>query len=63
MMYNVAVRVTVWLAVFISAVAASHSPAYSQALEKMRLGYSGTGLNNYVLEMGRRGGLFRKNGL
>ena len=29
----------------------------------MRLGYSGTGLNNYVLEMGRRGGIFRKNGL
>src|SRR5215813_8204114 len=63
MMYNVAIRVTVWLAVLILAVAASHSPAYSQALEKMRLGYSGTGLNNYVLEMGRRGGLFRKNGL
>jgi len=63
MMYNVAIRVAVWLAVFILAVAASHSPAYSQALEKMRLGYSGTGLNNYVLEMGRRGGLFRKNGL
>ena len=62
-MYSVAIRVAVWLAVFILAVAASHSPAYSQALEKMRLGYSGTGLNNYVLEMGRRGGLFRKNGL
>jgi NitT/TauT family transport system substrate-binding protein len=29
----------------------------------MRLGYSGTGLNNYVLEMGRRAGIFRKNGL
>src|SRR5262249_13599285 len=63
MMYNVAIRVTVWLAVFILAIAASHSPAYSQALEKMRLGYSGTGLNNYVLEMGHRGGIFRKNGL
>src|SRR5215468_7719773 len=62
MMGSVAIRVAVWLVVFISAVA-SHSPAYSQALEKMRLGYSGTGLNNYVLEMGRRGGLFRKNGL
>ena len=36
--------------------------AFGQTLEKMRLGYSGTGLNNYVLEMGRRAGLFRKNG-
>src|SRR5215813_3537406 len=62
-MYNVAIRVTVWLAVFILAIAASHSPAHSQALEKMRLSYSGTGLNNYVLEMGHRGGISRKNGL
>ena len=37
--------------------------AFGQTLEKMRLGYSGTGLNNYVLEMGRRAGLFRRNGL
>ena len=37
--------------------------APAQTLEKMRLGYSGTGLNNYVLEMGRRTSLFRKNGL
>jgi NitT/TauT family transport system substrate-binding protein len=37
--------------------------AFGPTLEKMRLGYSGTGLNNYVLEMGRRAGLFRKNGL
>ena len=37
--------------------------AFGQTLEKMRLGYSGTGLNNYVLEMGCRAGLFRKNGL
>src|SRR5262245_40018783 len=63
MMHNVAIRVAVCVVVFILAVAASHSPAYSQALEKMRLGYSGTGLNNYVLEMGRRGGIFRTNGL
>ena len=41
----------------------SSSIALAQTLEKMRLGYSGTGLNNYVLEMGRRAGLFRKNGL
>src|SRR5688572_20121514 len=35
----------------------------SQTLDKVRLGYSGTGINNYVLEMGRRLGIFRKNGL
>jgi NitT/TauT family transport system substrate-binding protein len=35
----------------------------AQSPEKMRLGYSGTGINNYVLEMGRRLGLFRKNGV
>src|SRR4030095_15364833 len=44
-------------------VAASFTLGPSQTQEKMRLGYSGTGLNNYVLEMGRRGGIFRKNGL
>jgi NitT/TauT family transport system substrate-binding protein len=37
--------------------------ALGQSLDKMRLGYSGTGLNSYVLEMGRRTGIFRKNGL
>src|SRR6266542_1851358 len=42
-------------------VGANKLPA--QSLDKVRLGYSGTGLNNYVLDMGRRGGIFRKNGL
>jgi len=37
--------------------------AHGQPLDKMRLGYSGTGINNYVLEMGRRLGIFRRNGL
>ena len=37
--------------------------APGQTLDKIRLGYSGTGLNNYVLEMGKRQGFFRKNGL
>ncbi|HEV8344386.1 MAG TPA: ABC transporter substrate-binding protein [Candidatus Binatia bacterium] len=37
--------------------------AAAQTLEKMRLGYSGTGITNYVVEMGRRMGIFRKNGL
>jgi NitT/TauT family transport system substrate-binding protein len=38
-------------------------PGGAQTLDKMRLGYSGTGLNNYVLEAGRRLGIFRRNGL
>src|SRR5256886_3961737 len=63
MMHNVAIRVAVSLAVFLLAVAVLFNAAYSQTLDKMRLGYSGTGLNNYVLEIGRRGGIFRKNGL
>ena len=29
----------------------------------MRLGYSGTGINNYLLEMGKRQGIFRKYGI
>ena len=62
-MHNIKVRVTASLAVFLLAVAFLYCPAYSQTLDKMRLGYSGTGLNNYVLEMGRRSGIFRKNGL
>jgi len=35
----------------------------AQPMEKMRLGYSGTGINNYVLEMGKRHGIFRRNGI
>jgi ABC-type nitrate/sulfonate/bicarbonate transport system substrate-binding protein len=37
--------------------------ATAQGLEKIPLGYSGTGINNYVLEMGKRTGIFKKNGL
>ncbi len=63
-MHNVNARVAVSLAISLFWVAAaSFNPACSQTLDKMRLGYSGTGLNNYVLEMGRRAGIFRKNGL
>ena len=41
------------------------SPVFSfaQTLDKMRLGYSGTGINNYVLEIGRRADIFRRNGV
>lgn len=35
----------------------------AQPLDKIHLGYSGTGLNAYVLEIGKRLGLFRKNGV
>jgi len=35
----------------------------AQTLAKIRLGYSGTGINNYVLEMGKRQGIFRRNGI
>jgi NitT/TauT family transport system substrate-binding protein len=35
----------------------------AQTFDKVRLGYSGTGINNYTLEMGKRQGIFRKNGI
>ena len=35
----------------------------AQTLDKIRLGYSGTGINNYLLEMGKRQGIFRRNGI
>ena len=55
---HIAVLVAAWLAAM-----AAVGTLSAQTLDKMRLGYSGTGLNNYVLEMGRRAGIFRKNGL
>lgn len=55
----------VWL--FVSLVILlSSAPCFdaaAQNLEKVRLGYSGTGINNYVLQIGKRLGIFRKNGL
>lgn len=41
----------------------AYSHGSAQTPEKIRLGYSGTGINNYVLDMGKRQGIFRKNGL
>ncbi len=38
-------------------------PVMSQVIDKIRLGYSGTGINNYVLDMGKRTGIFKKNGI
>lgn len=39
----------------------NHSSA--QSLDKVHLGYSGTGLSQYVVEIGKRLGLFRKNNI
>jgi NitT/TauT family transport system substrate-binding protein len=36
---------------------------YGQGIEKLNIGYSGTGITQYVLEMPRRLGIYRKNGL
>jgi ABC-type nitrate/sulfonate/bicarbonate transport system substrate-binding protein len=47
--------------IFASLVIIKTLPA--QPLDKMRLGYSGTGINNYVLEMGKRQGIFCRNGI
>ena len=49
-------------AIFISTLGLIH-PLGAQTVEKMRLGYSGTGLSNYALEMGKRLGIFRRNGI
>ena len=35
--------------------------AKAQILDKTRLGYSRTGINNYVLEMSKRTAIFKKN--
>jgi NitT/TauT family transport system substrate-binding protein len=51
------------LLIFLLAALAAINLAFAQTVEKMRLGYSGTGINNYTLEMGRRAGIFRRNGL
>jgi ABC-type nitrate/sulfonate/bicarbonate transport system substrate-binding protein len=53
----------VFVGTILFALAAGPRDLPSQTLDKMRLGYSGTGINNYVLEMGKRLGIFRKNGL
>jgi NitT/TauT family transport system substrate-binding protein len=52
-----------FLSVLIIFLTATVNLGSAQTPEKTRLGYSGTGINNYVLEMGRRLGLFRKNGV
>jgi NitT/TauT family transport system substrate-binding protein len=46
----------------LASAAVPNSPL-AQSLERVRLGYSGTGLNNYTLEIGKRLGIFRRNGI
>jgi NitT/TauT family transport system substrate-binding protein len=57
------IRYGTFLVSILLAATVSVDFASAQTLEKMRLGYSGTGLNNYVLQMGSRSGIFRKNGI
>jgi ABC-type nitrate/sulfonate/bicarbonate transport system substrate-binding protein len=49
------------LAVLASFVGAR--PIIAQSLEKVRLGNSGTGINVYLLDIGKRLGIFRKHGI
>jgi NitT/TauT family transport system substrate-binding protein len=56
-------RVWPFVALVILMLSAPCFDAAAQTLEKVRLGYSGTGLNNYTLEMGKRLGIFRRNGI
>jgi hypothetical protein len=41
----------------------SRNSLFAQPLEKLNVGYSGTGITAYVLEIPRKLGIFRKNGL
>jgi NitT/TauT family transport system substrate-binding protein len=36
---------------------------FAQTLDRIRLGYSGTGISSYSMEIGKRLGIFRRNGL
>jgi len=54
-------RLFVLLIIFMSAT--TRFDAAAQTPDKVRLGYSGTGINNYVLQIGKRLGIFRRNGI
>ncbi len=62
-MKNIPLRLRVFFSLVLIAVAGVTEIVSAQTLEKMRLGYSGTGINNYILDTGRRFGIFRRNGL
>jgi NitT/TauT family transport system substrate-binding protein len=58
MLWNPATLRFVVVLLFASIGFPGNMPA--QTLDKIRMGYSGTGINNYVVELGRRQGIFRK---
>jgi NitT/TauT family transport system substrate-binding protein len=58
----------VWFAALLTTLAVYSSipcleVGWAQELQKINVGYSGTGTSQYALEITRRQGLFRKNGL
>ena len=58
----------VWFAAVLTTLAVYSSipcleVTWAQELQKINVGYSGTGVSQYTLEIARRQGLFRKNGL
>jgi NitT/TauT family transport system substrate-binding protein len=58
----------VWFAAVLTTLAVYSSipcleVSWAQELQKLNVGYSGTGISQYTLEIARRQGLFRKNGL
>jgi NitT/TauT family transport system substrate-binding protein len=58
----------VWFAAVLTTLAVYSSipcleVSWAQELQKVNVGYSGTGISQYTLEIARRQGLFRKNGL
>jgi NitT/TauT family transport system substrate-binding protein len=58
----------VWFAAVLTTLAVYSSipcpeVTWAQELQKLNVGYSGTGVSQYALEITRRQGLFRKNGL
>src|ERR1700675_3196098 len=57
------VKVLTFLALLAGPCFAPFHPAGAQELQKINIGYSGTGITQYTLEIARRQGIFRKNGL
>jgi hypothetical protein len=51
------------LTFLIALLSSSFLLPYSQPLTKIRIGYSGTGDSQYILQLPRTQGIFQKNGL
>jgi NitT/TauT family transport system substrate-binding protein len=56
-------RLALLIALLSSPFLLPSNPAHPQTLAKIRIGYSGTGDSQYILELPRRQGIFQKNGL